>query len=107
MFFSIALITWKKYHGNISVVNWHGKILWNYCWCNERFKHSSDCESIHKEIVKIADFSNISKEDLMNRVSIVQIAEQILDKRNINLDSYHFKKNASPDNNNISETPHF
>ena len=43
----------------------------------------------------------------MNRVSIVQIAEQILDKRNINLDSYHFKKNASPDNNNISETPHF
>ena len=66
----------------------------------------ADCESIHKEIIKIADFSNISKEDLMNRINILLIDEKILNKRNRNLDSYYVNENTSPDNNNFSETPH-
>ena len=72
-----------------------------------RKKHKrADCESIHKEIVKIADFSNISKEDLMNRINIPLIDEKILNKRNRNLDSYYVNENTSPDNNKFSETPH-
>ena len=48
-----------------------------------RRKHKRvDCESIHKEIVKIADFSSISKEDLMNRINILLIDEKIVNKRN-------------------------
>ena len=36
-----------------------------------RKKHKrADCKSIHKETVKLADFSNTSKEDLMNRYQI-------------------------------------
>ena len=72
-----------------------------------RKKHKrADCESIHKEIIKIADFSNISKEDLMNRINNLLIDEKILNKRNRNLDSYYVNENTSPDNNNFSETPH-
>ena len=72
-----------------------------------RKKHKrADCESIHKEIIKIADFSNISKEDLMNRINILLIDEKILNKRNRNLDPYYVNENTSPDNNNFSETPH-
>ena len=53
-----------------------------------RRKHKrADCESIHKEIIKIADFSNISKEDLMNRINTLLIDEKILNKRNRKLDS--------------------
>ena len=34
-----------------------------------RRKHKrADCKSIHKEIVKIANFSNITKQDLINRI---------------------------------------
>ena len=72
-----------------------------------RKKHKrADCESIHKEIIQIADFSNITKEDLMNRINIFLIDEKILNKRNRNLDSYYVNENTSPDNNNFSETPH-
>ena len=72
-----------------------------------RRKHKrTDCESIHKEIVKIVDFSNISKEDLMNRINIFLIDEKILNKRNRNLDSYYVNENTSPDNNTFSETSH-
>ena len=71
-----------------------------------RRKHKrADCESSHKEIVKIADFSNISKEDLMNRINTLLIDEKIL-KINRNLDSYYVNENTSPDNNNFLETPH-
>ena len=38
----------------------------------------ADCENIHKEIAKITDFSNISKEDIMNRINILLIDEKIL-----------------------------
>ena len=73
-----------------------------------RKKHKrADCESVHKEIVKIADFSNINKEDLMNRISILLTDEKILNKRNRNLDSYSVNENTSPDNNNFSETPRY
>ena len=72
-----------------------------------RKKHKrADCENIHKEIIKIADFSNITKKDLMNRINILLIDEKILNKRNRNLDSYYFNENTSPDNNNFSETTH-
>ena len=72
-----------------------------------RKKHKrADCESIHKEIVKIADFSNISKEDLMNRINILLIDEKILNKRNRNLGSYYVNEKTSPDYNNFSETTH-
>ena len=72
-----------------------------------RRKHKrADCESIHKEIIKIADFSNISKEDLMNRINTLLIDEKILNKRNRKLDCYYVNENTSPDNNNSSETPH-
>ena len=55
-----------------------------------RKKHKrADCESIHKETVKLADFSNTSKEDLMNRINTLLIDEKILNKRNRNLDSYY------------------
>ena len=48
-----------------------------------RRKHKrADCESIHKDILKLADFSNISKEDFMNRISALLIDEKILNKRN-------------------------
>ena len=71
-----------------------------------RKKHRrADCESIHEEIIKIEDFSNITKEDLMNRINILLIDEKILNKRNRNLDSYYVNENTSPDNNNFSETP--
>ena len=53
-----------------------------------RRKHKrADCESIYKEFVKIAEFNNISKEDLMDRINILLIDEKILNKRNRNLDS--------------------
>ena len=42
----------------------------------------------------------------MNRINTLLIDEKILNKRNRNLDSYYVSKNASPDNNNFSETPH-
>ena len=72
-----------------------------------RRKHKrTDCESIHKEIVKIADFSSISKEDLMNRISIFLIDKKNLNIRNRNLDFCHVNENTSPDNNNFSEIPH-
>ena len=72
-----------------------------------RKKHKrADCESIHKETVKLADFSNTSKEDLMNRINTLLIDEKILNKRNRNLDSYYVNENTSPDNNDFSETPH-
>ena len=72
-----------------------------------RKKHKrADCESIHKEIVKLADFSNTSKEDLMNRINTLLIDEKILNKRNRNLCSYYVNENKSPDNNNFSETSH-
>ena len=48
----------------------------------------ADCESIDKEIVKIADFS-----------------EKILNKRNRNLDSYYINENTSPDNKNLQKHP--
>ena len=71
-----------------------------------RKKHKRpDCESIHREIIKIADFSNITEEDLMNRINILLIDEKIINERNRNLDSYYVNENASPDNNNFSETP--
>ena len=72
-----------------------------------RRKHKrADCESTHKEIVKLADFSNIGKEDLMNRINTLLIDEKILNKRNRNLGSYYGSENTSPDNNNFSETLH-
>ena len=72
-----------------------------------RRKHKRvDCESIHKEIVKMADFSSINKEDLMNRINILLIDEKILNKRNRKFDSYYVNENTSPDNKNSSETPH-
>ena len=72
-----------------------------------RRKHKrADCESIHKEIVKLADFSNISKEDLMNRINTLLIDEKVINKRNRSVDSYYVNENTSPDNNNFSETPH-
>ena len=72
-----------------------------------RKKHKrADCESIHKETVNLADFSNTSKEDLMSRINTLLIDEKILNKRNRNLDSYYVNENTSPDNNNFSETPH-
>ena len=47
-----------------------------------RRKHKrADCEGIRKEIVAIADFSNISKEDLMDKISNLLIDKKILDKR--------------------------
>ena len=70
-----------------------------------RGKHKrADCESIHKEIVKLAD--KISKEDLMNRINTLLIDGETLNKRNRNLDSYYVNENTSPDNNIFSETPH-
>ena len=47
-----------------------------------RRKHKrADFESIHKEFVKSSDFSNISKEDLMNRINTPLIDEKILNKK--------------------------
>ena len=71
-----------------------------------RKNKQADCESIHKETVKLADFSNTSKEDLMNRINTLLIDEKILNKRNRNLCSYYVNENKSPDNNNFSETSH-
>lgn len=47
----------------------------------------ADCESIQKEIVKIADFITIGKQDLMNRISILLIDEKVLSKRIRNSES--------------------
>ena len=67
-----------------------------------RRKHNrADFESNQKEIVKLADFGNISKEDLMNRIDTLLIDEKILNKRNRNLDSYYVNENTSPDNNDF------
>ena len=66
----------------------------------------ADCESIHKETVKLADFSSTSKDDLMNRINTLLIDEKILNKRNRNLGSYYVNENTSSDNNNFSETRH-
>ena len=72
-----------------------------------RGKHKrADCESIHKEIVRLADFSKISKEDLMNRINTLLIDGKTLNKRNRKLDSYYVNENTPPDNNNFSETHH-
>ena len=65
-----------------------------------RRKHKrADFTSNQKEIVKLADFGNISKEDLINRIYILLIDEKILNKRNRNLGSYYVNENTSPDNN--------
>ena len=66
----------------------------------------ADCESIHKEIAKLADFSSISKEDLINRINTLLIDEKILNKRNRNLGFHYVNENTSPDNNNLLETSH-
>ena len=50
---------------------------------NNRFKEKHkdvDCERIRKEIFIIANFSNISKEDLMNRINILLIDEKFLNR---------------------------
>ena len=67
-----------------------------------------NCFCIHKEIVKLADFSNTSKEDLMNKIDTLLIDVKILNKRKkskLRL-LYYVNENASSDNNNFSETPH-
>ena len=67
-----------------------------------RRKHKrSDCKSIRKEIVKLADFSDDSKKDLMNRINTLLIDGKILNEKNRNLDFYYVNENISPDNNNI------
>ena len=72
-----------------------------------RRKHKSAyCESIRKEIAKLADFSDDSKKDLMNRINTLLIDGKILNEQNRNLDFYYVNENTSPDNNNFSETPH-
>ena len=43
------------------------------------------------------------KDDLMNRINIILINMEILNKRNRNLDSYYVSEKAPPDNNNLSE----
>ena len=66
-----------------------------------RRKHkSADCESNRKEIVKLADFSDDSKKDLMNRINTLLIDGKILNEKNRNLDFYYVNENISPDNNN-------
>ena len=42
----------------------------------------------------------------MNRINALLIDENILNKRNRNVDFYYVNENTSPDNNNFSETPH-
>ena len=42
----------------------------------------------------------------MNRIYIVLIDEKILNKRNRNQGSHYVNEDASPDNNNFSETLH-
>ena len=66
-----------------------GWVLYDRAMDLELVNLIADLENIQKEIVKIADFSNISKEDLMNRINILLIDEKILNKRNRNLDSYY------------------
>ena len=47
-----------------------------------RRKHKhADCESVRKEIVKLADFSDDSKKDLMNRINTLLIDGKILMKK--------------------------
>ena len=62
-----------------------GWVSYNRAMDLELINLIADLENIQKEIVKIADFSNISKEDLMNRINILLIDEKILNKRNRNL----------------------
>ena len=66
----------------------------------------ADCESIHKEIVKLADFRSVSKEDLIYRINTLLVDEKILNKRNRNLGSHYVNENTSPDNNNLLGTSH-
>ena len=67
-----------------------------------RWKHkSADCESNRKEIVKLADFSDDSKKDLMNRINTLLIDGKILNEKNRNLDFYYVNENTSPDSNNF------
>ena len=60
----------------------------DYCcltWLHQKFVLEEICREncfcIHKEIVKLADFSNTSKEDLMNKIDTLLIDVKILNKR--------------------------
>ena len=46
----------------------------------------------------------LMKDDLINRINIILINMEILNKMNRNLDSYYVSEKAPPDNNNLSET---
>ena len=49
----------------------------------------ADIDSIdHKEIIKLIDFKDITKDDLQDRINILLINEKLINKINRNLNSY-------------------
>ena len=49
----------------------------------------ADIDSIdHKEIIKLIDFKDITKDDLQDRINILLINEKLINKINRNLKSY-------------------
>lgn len=46
-----------------------------------------DIESIHNKVTKMADFNDITKDDLKDRMNILVINDKLMKKLNRNLDS--------------------
>lgn len=46
-----------------------------------------DIESIHNKVTKMADFNDITKHDLKDRMNILVINDKLMKKLNRNLDS--------------------
>ena len=46
-----------------------------------------DIESIHNKVTKMADFNDITKDDLKDRMNILVINDKLMKKLNKNLDS--------------------
>lgn len=47
----------------------------------------ADIESIHNKVTKMADFNDITKDDLKDRMNILVINDKLMKKLNRNLDS--------------------
>ena len=52
-------------------------------------KHKrADADSIHRELIKITNFKEVSKEDLQGKLDLLLIDEKLMNKINRNLNSY-------------------
>ena len=55
---------------------------------SKKKRKRSDIDNMHKEIIKTIDFKDTFKDDLQDRINILLVNENLINKFNRNLNSY-------------------